>query len=287
MKVLVTGSNGLLGQAVAGYFGNHCELLALNHEQLDITKLELVREVVKSFAPKLIINCAAAARVDDCERNPELAWAINVNGPDFLSLAARESNCEIMHISTDYVFDGKKKTPYTIFDEPAPISIYGQSKLKGERAVCANLDNYFIVRVARLFGAGGRNFGSKIFDHLKTASDNRTKVKVFSYPLSQATHLHDLAERLYVIATRGSYGIYHVTNSGPIVSWHEFAQIAAQMMGLSSDLLEVVAYEELNMVAARPRYSALSCVLSDQLGFEPLRDWTQALKDMYSIWIRF
>jgi len=145
--------------------------------------------------PDFILNCAAMARVDVCETELTIPWAVNVVAPGLLAAAAASVNAAIVHISTDYVFDGEKRSPYTIKDEPRPISSYGRSKLAGEVAVMAANPNSYIVRVARLFGNSGNNFGSRIFHQLQQAIDNRSKIKVCRYPVSQATYLPDLVAR--------------------------------------------------------------------------------------------
>jgi dTDP-4-dehydrorhamnose reductase len=284
MKVLITGAGGLLGQAAQTHFGNSCELLALDHHQLDITDREAALSTIETFAPDLLLNCAAMARVDACETDRELAWSVNLQGPSVLASAALQFGAAIMHISTDYVFDGEKRTPYTIEDIERPLSAYGLSKLEGERAVVAANARHFIVRVARLFGIGGSNFGSRIFHNLKQASDNNEKIRVFRYPLSQATYLPDLAGRLLEIAERGEYGVYHVTSSGPVVSWREFVEEAVGIMGLDRSIMErieQVEYEASGLAARRPYYSALRCLLSERLGLAPLRDWREGLVEMY------
>jgi dTDP-4-dehydrorhamnose reductase len=283
-KVMISGAGGLLGKAAAEHFRKEYDVLALDRHQLDITDTATVRRLATEFSPDLILNCAAAARVDACESDREHAWAVNATGPGILASIASQIGAEIMHISTDYIFDGSKREPYTIEDKAEPLSAYGQSKLDGESAVTAATDRFYIARVARLFGKSGTNFGSRIFHHLKQASDNASKMKVFSYPLSQATYLPDLAERLSEIAAKGEYGIYHLTNSGPVVSWYEFALFAAQMMGLGEELIETVEYEELGLPAKRPYYSALRCLVSERLGMEAMRDWREGLSQMYEQW---
>jgi dTDP-4-dehydrorhamnose reductase len=275
---MITGAGGLLGKAATERFSRDCEILAPGHSQLDITDAAAVGEAVTNFSPNLILNCAAMARVDACESEQALAHAVNTVAPGLLAAAAHENNSDIVHISTDYVFDGEKRSPYTIEDEPRPISAYGNSKLAGELAVMAATDRYYIARVARLFGLGGSNFGSRIFQILKQASD---KVKVFTYPVSQATYLPDLVDRLRELAESREYGIYHLTGSGPIVSWYEFATFAAEMMGLNEELLETVEYEDLGLPARRPAYSALRCLKSEQLGLPSMRDWREGLAEMY------
>jgi dTDP-4-dehydrorhamnose reductase len=284
MRVLVTGANGLLGKSVTKFFQKDCEVAAFSRQELNIADLEAVKKIVKDFSPTVIINCAAMARVDACETDWSSAQAANIDGPKHLAQQAKAVGAALMHISTDYVFDGTKTTPYTINDEPNPISAYGRSKLLGEQAVIENTTDYFIVRVARLFGLGGSNFGSKIFDYLQTAKQNGNKVKVCSYPVSQATYLPDLVVRLDEIIKKGKYGIYQVTSSGNIVSWYEFTCLAIEMMGLEKDLLTIVDYPDLGLPALRPHYSALRCLLSEEIGLASLPNWEIGLKEIYAHW---
>ncbi|MEW6733104.1 MAG: dTDP-4-dehydrorhamnose reductase [Acidobacteriota bacterium] len=284
IKVLVTGARGLLGSAVAEHYRTDCEIQAFDHQQLDITNEAAVMASIQECKPTLIINCAAAARVDACESEFEKAWAVNAVAPGVLARAADMVGADIIHISTDYVFNGEKCEPYTIKDEPNPCSAYGRSKLAGERAVITATTRHYVVRVARLFGLHGNNFGSRIFDNLQQAADTDKKIKVFNYPLSQATYLPDLITRLREIATHSIYGLYQVTNSGPIVSWYEFARYAVELMGISKELIETAEYMEFALPAARPYYSGLRCLTSEQLGFVPMRDWRDALVEMYRHW---
>ncbi|MBN8723747.1 MAG: dTDP-4-dehydrorhamnose reductase [Acidobacteria bacterium] len=284
MRVLVTGASGLLGKSVTKYFQKDCKVAAFSRQELNIADLKAVEKAIKNFSPTVIINCAAMARVDACETDWASAKAANIDGPKNLAQQAKAVGASLMHISTDYVFDGTKTSPYTIDDAPNPISAYGRSKLLGEQAVIENTTDYFIVRVARLFGLGGSNFGSKIFDYLQTAKQNGNKVKVCDYPVSQATYLPDLVVRLDEIIKKGKYGTYQVTSSGDIVSWYEFACLAIKMMGLEKDLLTIVDYPDLGLPALRPRYSALRCLLSEEIGLVSLPNWEIGLKEIYEHW---
>lgn len=284
MRVLVTGANGLLGKATAKYFQQKAEVAAFSRQQLDISDLNAVEKAIKDFSPNIIINCAAMARVDACETDWASAEAANIIGPRNLAIQAKSVDAYLMHISTDYVFDGEKTSPYTTEDKASPISAYGRSKLFGEEAVIQTTNDYFIVRVARLFGIGGNNFGSKIFDYLDNAKKTGTKLKVCTYPVSQATYLPDLVIRLSEIIDKKQSGIYQVTNSGDIVSWYEFSSLAIEMVGLEKDLLTLVDYPDLGLPALRPHYSALQCLLSEKLGLPPLRDWQDGVKELYKHW---
>jgi dTDP-4-dehydrorhamnose reductase len=291
-RVMITGANGLLGQAVARYFTPRAkETLALNRATLDITDISAVNQQMATFRPTLVINCAAMARVDACETQPELAAAVNITGVANLAQASRQFNFWLMHISTDYVFAGNKQQPYTIKDAPQPISIYGQTKYTGEQAVIKATPQHYIVRVARLFGPGGQNFGSRIFDQLQQAVTANQLLKVCDYPISQATYLPDLVAQLSVIAEQEVAGIYHITNSGPATSWWQFTLDAAAILHQATNrpefhpqaivnLMQLVDYPDIGLLAPRPRYSALACLQSEQLQLPILRDWRQALATM-------
>lgn len=289
IKVLVTGANGLLGQAVAPQLvtkvKDRSDLLALTRQELDITNVAKVAEVMTAFNPQLVINCAALAAVDTCEREPKRAQLINGQAAGDLAAQAQRLGAAIIHISTDYVFDGKTTRPYTYQDTPHPISVYGQSKLLGEELVRQANPRHYIARVVRLMGLGGNNFGSKIFDIIKRASDNQTKIRVCGYPISQASYIPVVVERLWEIASTGDYGIYHVGGSGPMVAWPEFTQLAAKLMGLNIDhLIELVDYDILGLPAHRPYYSGLRCLKAEQVGLSPLPDWQEGLAQLYQDW---
>lgn len=282
-KILITGAAGLLGSALVTHLKGHT-LLAADRETLDITDRAAVTAVVERFRPDLIINCAAMARVDVCETETELARAVNGDAPGYLAEAAESVGAEIMHVSTDYVFDGERDYPYTCEDEPNPISAYGHSKLLGEVNVAANCQRHYIVRVVRLFALNGENFGSRVFEAISNALETGIALKVFPYPVSQATYIPDLVVRMMEIASLHDYGIYHLTGSGQAVGWPEFVQQAAQVMGREAPKMELVEYEQLGLQAQRPRYTGFRCLKSERLGLSPMRNWSEGLAVMYEEW---
>lgn len=283
-KILITGAGGLLGGALAKRLTNEHTLLATDRKSLDVTDRSAVERVVKSFRPDLIINCAAMARVDICEIDTEQARAVNADAAGYLAEAAEVVGAEIMHVSTDYVFDGESDRPYTCEDEPNPISAYGHSKLLGEANVATSCSRHYIVRVVRLFALNGENFGSRIFSAISNALEKGTSLKVFPYPISQATYIPDLITRMMEITSLHDYGIYHLTSSGQAVGWLEFVQRAAEVMGREPPKIELVEYRQLGLQARRPRYTEFRCLKSERLGLAPMRRWDEALADMYKEW---
>ncbi len=270
---MVTGAGGLLGRSVSARLTHSgWRVVALAHADLDITKEEDVRGSVVSIRPSVLINCVATADVDRCELEPEWAFATNAKGPRFLARACRDVGAEIIHISTDYVFDGSKEGFYTQDDEPGSPSVYGQSKLAGELAVRREADRFYLVRTSWLFGVGGKNFGSRVIEYAGGGGPLKGVIDQTSIP----TYAPDLAGRIEEIIDLGVEGLYQVTSTGP-TTWFEFARLALDLAGLSEVELQPVTRAELNQRAPRPHNSAMRCLLSEKLGLSPLRHWKDAL----------
>jgi dTDP-4-dehydrorhamnose reductase len=273
--VLVSGGFGLLGSCVSKLFlRSGWKVISLSHADLDITDDRRVRLALEKFVPEIIINCAATADVDRCEREPDWAAAVNEHGPRILAWTAREIGAAIVHVSTDYVFDGSKTGFYTQEDQALPLSVYGKSKLAGELAVQEETPRHYVVRTSWLFGVGGKNFGSRAIElarkgkHLKAVTDQ----------ISIPTYAPDVAKRIQEIIRAGEHGLYQVTSSGP-ASWFEFARAALDLSGLKHFEVEPIHRADLNQPAPRPANSAMRCLLSERLGLLPLRHWREALVD--------
>jgi dTDP-4-dehydrorhamnose reductase len=181
---------------------------------------------------------------------------------------------EIIHTSTDYVFDGAKEGFYTQEDEPNPLSVYGKSKLAGERAVQTEAERYWIVRTSWLFGEGGKNFGSRVIEYARAGA----QIKGVSDQTSIPTYVPDLAARIEEIFHTGAHGLYQVTNTG-VTTWYEFARLALELAGMSDVEIKQVSRAALNQSAPRPMNSAMRCVVSEKIGLEPLRHWRDALQE--------
>lgn len=279
MKIAISGASGLVGSHLARHFARSHEVLALKHGDLDITDREAVNRLIPSAEPSLVINCAVNA-VDDCERDPEKAQAINVEGPRNLAQAASRVGAEFIHLSTNYVFDGEEmgRSPYTIEDEPRPVNVYGKTKVAGEKAVREACSRSYIIRTSWVYGRGKESFLCIV--HADLLGKNR--VRAIADIWSSTTYVADLAHRIGEILATGRYGTYHVVNGG-VCSYYEFALEAGRLVGLSKNqlepLIEIVREDQMKRAAPRPRYTPMRCLLSEKLGLPPMRDWRTALAD--------
>jgi dTDP-4-dehydrorhamnose reductase len=275
---LITGAAGLLGRAMdARLEESGWRVVPLSHSELDITNDVDVQATIEQIRPDVIINCVATADVDRCEIEPDWAYRVNEKGPESLARACRLVEAEIVHVSTDYVFDGTKSGFYTQEDEPLPQSVYGKSKLAGERAVNKQTDRSYIVRTSWLFGVGGKNFGSRVIEYARKGAPLKGVMDQTSIP----TYAPDLARRIEEIVDLGIHGLYQVTSTGP-TNWLEFARLALDLAGLHDIKLEPVTRASLNQRAPRPQNSAMRCLLSEKLQLPPLRHWKDALEEFVS-----
>ncbi len=280
MRVLVTGSKGLVGRAVAKYCASLGDVvLPHDHQNLDISNPDLVRQTLIREAPNAVINCAAWTDVDACEDDERRAFAANAEGPENLATASREVGSVLLTISTDYVFDGRKEGFYTQDDVPNPESIYAASKLAGERRAQLAAPSTIVARTGFVFGHGGRNFLSRIIERAR----NRQKLSAIYDAYGTPTFSEDLAVRLRELAELNVPGIYHVVNSGAGASFAEFSRAALEFAGLGELPVEEVAMDSLRRPAKRPRNSRLRCLRSPEIGLEPLRDWRQSLEEFVKL----
>ena len=276
---MITGAGGFVGQAIAGFYSKDHQVLALTRKELDITDQNGVFRIISSESPDLVINCAVLG-VEECERRPAKAAAVNIQGPENLARAAREIGSDFLHISTNYVFGGTRENgePYTNTDLPEPINIYGKTKLEGERVVQAILTNAYIVRTSWVYGNGKENFFCRTPRLLRTGQ----KFEALTDVRASATYLPELVARMDEIIDRRNFGIYHVVNEG-FCSYYDFAVESAKILKLklseSSKLIEPVTQSELGRIPARPAFTPMRCLLSEQLGFTPMRHWRIALAE--------
>jgi dTDP-4-dehydrorhamnose reductase len=256
------------------------ELLAVRHEALgldlaeaDITDLAQVQRFFNSTKPGAVIHTAAFTAVDECERRPELAFRINGDGTRNLALSCRDQHLPMVYLSTDYVFDGEKATPYLEEDTPNPISVYGHSKLQGEKYVQEILEHYCIVRTSWLFGLKGKNFVEAIL--LKAATGEQ--LQVVTDQIGAPTYTVDLAPMIAQLVGKGGGGIYHATNQGHC-SWYEFAREILRAAGLERVGVSPITSAELDRPARRPKNSRLANARLQRDGLGLLPPWRDALR---------
>ena len=273
MKILITGSNGMLGHDLIDVLKNKHELVLTTSKTLDITDKNGVIEFIVDAHPDIVINSAAYTDVDGCESNPELAYSVNGEGVKNLAMACKEVNCPLVHISTDYIFNGENDRPWIEDDDIGPISVYGKSKLKGEEYIQEILDEYYIVRTAWLYGVNGRNFPKTMFELAK----NHSEITVVYDEVGTPTYTRDLAYGIGQLIESEAYGIYHLTNSGSC-SWCEFARYIFEVADVNVNVVPVTA-KEFARPAPRPHYSVLENRNWAENGFVPLRSYKEAIKE--------
>ncbi len=281
-KYLITGANGQVGSQLVAQLSGKAEVFAADRNELDITDRERVLQTVRQFRPDFIINAAAHTAVDKAESEPELAHAINATGAENLAIAAQEVGATILHISTDYIFDGKGETPYRETDPVAPQSVYGASKLAGEQAVQAACERHIILRTAWVFNEQGGNFVKTML----RLGASRDTLGVVADQFGSPTYAGDIAAALITICKKinnqsNVYGVYHFSGS-PYVSWHGFAaeifaQAVAQGVLSKAPTLNAITTADYPTPAVRPANSRLDCgKIYATFGIEP-SDWRKAL----------
>jgi dTDP-4-dehydrorhamnose reductase len=267
--ILVVGSKGMLGQELMGLLGESAR--GVDVGDIDITDLASVQRVLMTLKPRVVINAAAYTDVDGCESNAELALQVNGEGVAHLAMISKEIGAKLVQVSTDYVFDGRKGSPYQEDDAPAPLSVYGESKLAGEMNSCFN-PNHLIVRTQWLYGHAGKNFVETM---LKLAAE-RSELTVVDDQIGSPTWTRDLALAIKALLDKDCRGIYHAANAG-FVSWNGFAREIFRLSNLKITVAPMTT-EQLNRPAARPLYSTLDCgKLAADTGFVP-EPWQEALK---------
>lgn len=295
MKVLVTGVAGQLGHDVMnelhkrGYEGVGSDIAPkysgaddgtavtkMDYVQMDITNSEEVTETIKKVNPDVVVHCAAWTAVDLAEEkeNKDKVMAINVGGTENIARVCKELDCKMVYISTDYVFDGYGTRPWEEdCKDYAPLNVYGESKLMGEKVVSLNLEKYFIVRIAWVFGVNGNNFiktmlkVGKKFDTLKVVNDQ----------IGTPTYTYDLSRLLVDMIETDKYGYYHATNEGGYISWYDFACEIFKQAGYKTKVNPVTTEEYGVSKARRPFNSRLNKTKLADNGFTPLPDWKDAL----------
>jgi len=273
MRIMVTGAGGQVGSEVAAHLPHH-DVVALDHRACDLADRDSVEQAVASAAPAAVINCAAWTDVDGCEADPERAVLVNALGVRHLAAACARVGAHLVHVSTDYVFSGDKDGPYDEWDEPGPRSVYGRSKLGGEREVARHAGSWAIARTSWVFGRRGRNF----VDTILARARKELPLRVVDDQRGCPTYAPDLAGALARLAVGRRPGIYHVTNAGAC-TWHDLAVAAVDLAGLDPSVVGTATTAELERPAPRPANSVLSGAAWTAAGLSPLRPWREALAE--------
>ena len=277
MKVLITGGQGQLAQTLHNLLQteerSHWEADFRGSKELDVTDFEAVSEALGSKEYAYCINCAAFTHVDKAETDTDLAHQVNVNGARNLALACHQNSTILIHISTDFVFDGFQNTPYTEEDVARPIGFYGDTKYKGERAIISNLEEHFILRTSWLYSEFGHNF----MKTMMRLGDERDQLSVVYDQVGTPTYANDLAKVILHIIDAHSidYGIYNYSNEG-VASWYDFARAIFKEAGLTVDL-KPIRSSEYPTPARRPNYSVLDkAKIKEQFGIQ-IPHWRESL----------
>lgn len=272
-KIIITGCNGQLGREMNRlYAGNtDIELVNTDVEELDITSIDAVMKLAKEVNPYAIINCAAYTAVDACETNQDLAFKVNTIGPRNLAIAARETGAKLLHVSTDYVFDGTKETPYYESDPICPQSVYGSTKAEAEKMVQQMADRYFILRTAWLYG-DGKNFAKTM---LRLAETNDV-VKVVGDQYGTPTSAYELAKGIDSLLFTDNYGLFHATCEGSC-NWAEFAAEIFRLAGKDTKV-QAISTAEYGAPANRPAHSVLENYMFKMTNGYLFADWHDAIE---------
>lgn len=286
MKILITGCKGQLGSQIinilkegASELGTiaeeyrTAEIIGVDIEELDIANLEEVKTIISDIKPNIVINSAAYTNVDGCESNQDLAFKVNSLGPRNLAIACEQVSAKLIHISTDYVFEGNGTVPYKEYDITNPVSVYGKTKLLGENYVREFCSRYFILRTAWLYGYNGNNFVKTIIK----AAKERGHLDVVNDQRGNPTNAEDLAHHILKLDLTEEYGVYHCTGDNEC-SWYDFAKAIVEYAGIECTVSPITS-DEINRAAKRPSFSSLDNMMLRCSVGDDMRDWREALKE--------
>ena len=275
MKIALLGANGQLGRDLQRALDSH-DVRALTRKDFDVTDHAGARAVLMDLRPDAVLNTTAYHRVDDCESKPELAYSVNALAVLNLVRAANDANAVLAHISTDYVFDGNARQPYTETSDPFPLSVYANSKLAGEFLVRTMARRYLLIRTCGLYGAGAsQSKGGNFVEAMLAKARRGESIRVVNDQVVTPTYTVDLANQIARVLPAGHFGLFHMTNEGSC-TWYEFAQAIFELSGIEADLSPATS-QEYWTPARRPKYSVLENARLKELGLHQMRHWRDAL----------
>ncbi len=283
MKVAVIGASGQLGNDIVQAFqGKGDEIFPISHSEIELSDLDSISNCLKKLEPQFIVNTAAMHHVENCEREPQKAFAVNGIGAKNLALVARDIGSILMHVSTDYVFDGGKRSPYEESDAPRPLNVYGNTKLSGEYFVRSITPKHFVLRVSAIYGKnpcrakGGLNFVELM---LKLAKE-RDELRVVDSEVVSPTSTVEIARQIVVLSRSDKYGLYHATAEGSC-SWYTFAREIFSLTNTKVNL-QIAKPGEFPAKVTRPEYSVLENRELKSNGLNVFKPWQEGLTEYLS-----
>jgi dTDP-4-dehydrorhamnose reductase len=276
MKVLIIGARGMLGRDLQPLLSLGHEVVGMDLPELDITRPAQTHETIASLRPDVVINLAAVTDVDGCEAQKERAFAVNARGALHVAQGCAASGARLIHLSTDYVFDGTSPVPYTEETLPRPLNVYGESKLLGEKGVQETGENHLILRTAWLYGRQGKNF----VDTILRLSSQQEEIRVVNDQRGSPTHTRDLSRAMELLIGREERGILHVANSGSC-TWFDFAGKILALKGPGDHPVRLlpISSAELGRPARRPANSVLDCSKFERIARWKMRSWEESLRE--------
>jgi len=291
VKILLLGHKGMLGSDLLVKLSSAYEVIGMDKEEVDIASEEECNNVIRETAPDIVINAAAYTNVDGCETAKEECFAVNADAIKNIAKTCHDHKIQVIHFSTDYVFDGTAKQPYKEEDICNPINVYGKSKLAGENYLRTLSDNYLLIRSSWLFGINGKNFIQTILEKAKakdfidnamskagSGAEGPSTLSVVDDQVGSPTYTKDLASAVSLLIEKKARGIFHVTNRGSC-SWHQFAVKILQEAGFNNIVVEPIKSIDLKRPALRPAYSILSMQKFIQFTGKVMQPWQLALQD--------